>query len=107
MWDTPDLALGAWSEFNRAVFEENRLMRPDSLRRLKSILDRVPTAVIMGEKDDLAPPASVLGIAQTGLPPKVFRAEGKGHVALAVSGSVLKTLWPEYADWLISPETAP
>jgi len=63
----------------------------------------MPVLTIIAEKDDLVSPASSLAINDhiSSKDKSVLQNPG-GHVALCISGTAHKKLWPDVAKWLFS-----
>ena len=98
-WPGPALA-----DFAEQFLRHNRMLSGgfEVGGRMVTLADlRVPVLVVLGDRDELAPPAGVRGIGRAAPGAPVMELElPAGHFGLVVGSRASQDTWPAVADWL-------
>jgi len=109
--DGVDVPGTVYAEFVESIYQENRLCE----NRLTVGDDRVdlanvdaPVLLLLGEYDNLVPPAASKPFADVVGTDDVTTIEyPTGHVGLAVSRRSHRDVWPEVAEWFVEQSVRP
>lgn len=107
MYDSPNQAGEAYRQFAKDFYQENKLIRGetvigDQTVDLRNI--RAPVMNVYAELDHLVPPPSAKALSQC-IPKSRYREEpfAGGHLGVFVSGRAQKSLYPAIGEWLSKP----
>ncbi len=104
IFDSPDQAGEAWSQFVQDFYVENKLIKGQvEIGGQKVDLGNItmPVLNLVAEKDHLVPPSSSLALQEyVGTTDYHVKSFPVGHIGMYVSGKVQAQLPPTIVDWL-------
>jgi len=103
IWDGVDVAGETYRDFVTEIYLNDELIEGEfTIGGERVALEdiEVPLLVVVGEGDDLVPPAASRPILEAVGSEETRLIEfPRGHVGLSVSGAAHDRLWPEVAEW--------
>lgn len=104
IFDSPDQAGAAWSEFIKLFYRDNKLIKGEveiGGKRVDLGSIKQPVLNIYAEQDHLVPPQSTIALKKY-IGSKDYTAAGfpTGHIGMYVSGKVQRDLPPTIANWI-------
>ena len=109
--DGVDLAGEAYAEFIEEIYQQNSLYTGDltvGSERVDPANIDMPVLQILGEYDNLVPPAASRPFTDVVGSDRVTTIEyPTGHVGMAVSRSTHSHVWPEVAEWFLEHSGRP